>query len=168
MACCLMAPSHYLNQCWLIISKVLWLSCEGNFPRDTSIINNWNLFENYKSKISFKFPRGQWVNMGPHWNISMGCGLGSGAWFNINMLSYQYRKSHCGDKTVVRSSYLHNGISYTGKITSLYGIRAQVWTFLSDPRASWLKLLSGVPDYFDRNKISSGGDLSHYSSASLY
>ena len=30
------------------------------------------------------------------------------------MLSYQYRKSHCGDKTAVRSSYLHNGISYTG------------------------------------------------------
>ena len=22
MACCLMAPSHYLNQCWLIISKI--------------------------------------------------------------------------------------------------------------------------------------------------
>ena len=29
-------------------------------------------------------------------------------------------------------------------------------------------LLSGVPDYFGRNEISSGGDLSHYSSASLY
>ena len=29
-------------------------------------------------------------------------------------------------------------------------------------------LLSGVPDYFGRNKISSGGDLSHYSSVSLY
>ena len=28
--------------------------------------------------------------------------------------------------------------------------------------------LSDVPDYFGRNKISSGGDLSHYSSASLY
>ena len=24
MACCLMAPSHYLNQCWLIISEILW------------------------------------------------------------------------------------------------------------------------------------------------
>ena len=24
MACCLTAPSHYLNQCWLVISKVLW------------------------------------------------------------------------------------------------------------------------------------------------
>ena len=31
-----------------------------------------------------------------------------------------------------------------------------------------LGLLSGEPDYFGRNKISSGGDLSHYSSASLY
>ena len=33
-----------------------------------------------------------------------------GPWFNIKMSSYQYRKSHCADKTVVRSSYLHNGI----------------------------------------------------------
>ena len=48
-----------------------------------------------------------------------------GPWFNIKMSSYQYRKSHCGDKTVVRSSYLHNGISYTGKATSLYWIRGQ-------------------------------------------
>ena len=32
------------------------------------------------------------------------------------MKSYQYRKSHCGDKTILRPSYLHNGISYTGKI----------------------------------------------------
>ena len=48
-----------------------------------------------------------------------------GPWFNIKMSSYQYRKSHCGDKTVVRSSYLHNGISYTGKMSSLYWIGAQ-------------------------------------------
>ena len=40
------------------------------------------------------------------------------------MSSYQYRKSHCGDKTILRPSYLHNGISYTGKMTSLYWIRA--------------------------------------------
>ena len=51
-----------------------------------------------------------------------------GPWFNINMSSYQYRKSHCGDKTILRPSYtkshcgdktilwpsyLHNEISYT-------------------------------------------------------
>ena len=47
-----------------------------------------------------------------------------GPWLNIKMPSYQYRKSHCGDKTAVRSSYFHNGISYTGKMTSLYWIRA--------------------------------------------
>ena len=27
MACCLTAPSHYLNQCWLIICEVPWHSC---------------------------------------------------------------------------------------------------------------------------------------------
>ena len=40
------------------------------------------------------------------------------------MPSYQYRKSHCGDKTILRPSYLHNGISYTGKTASLYWIGA--------------------------------------------
>ena len=49
-----------------------------------------------------------------------------GPWFNIKMASYQYRKSHCGDKTVVRSSYLHNGISYTGKMSSLYWTSPQM------------------------------------------
>ena len=44
------------------------------------------------------------------------------------MSSYKYRKSHCGDKTVVRSSYLHNEIFYTSKVkmTSLYWIGALV------------------------------------------
>ena len=45
-------------------------------------------------------------------------------WFNIKMPSYQHRKSHCGDKTILLPSYLHNGISYAGKMTSLYWIRA--------------------------------------------
>ena len=48
--------------------------------------------------------------------------------FNIKMSSYQYRKSHCGDKTVVRSSYLHNGISFTGKMASLYWFSPLVTT----------------------------------------
>ena len=48
-----------------------------------------------------------------------------GSLFNIKMSSYQYRQSHCGDKTILRPSYLHNGTSYTGKILSLYWIRAQ-------------------------------------------
>ena len=46
MACCLMAPSHNLNQCWLIISKVEWHSFKDEFTRDTSAINHWNYLEN--------------------------------------------------------------------------------------------------------------------------
>ena len=46
----------------------------------------------------------------------------AGYQFYIKISSYQYRKSYCGDKTVVRLSYLHNGISYTGKMVSLYWI----------------------------------------------
>ena len=46
--------------------------------------------------------------------------LRSGAWFNIKMLSYQCRKSHSRDKTVVRSSYLHDEIFFTGKMESWY------------------------------------------------
>ena len=58
-----------------------------------------------------------------------------GPWFNIMMTFYQYRKSHCGDKTILRPSYLHNGISYAGKMTSLYWIRALDlwWTCLQCP-----------------------------------
>ena len=42
-------------------------------------------------------------------------------------------------------------------------------TLYSSPlRATNRVSLSGVPDYFGRNKISSGSDLSHYSSVSLY
>ena len=50
------------------------------------------------------------------------------------------------------------------------------WTTFGNKITYWKKglsrlrvnLLSGEPDYFGRKKISSGGDLSHYSSASLY
>ena len=45
-----------------------------------------------------------------------------GCWFNIKMIAYEYRKSHCGDKTILRPSYLHNGIPYIGKTSSLYRI----------------------------------------------
>ena len=42
MACCLTAPSHYLNQCWLIISKIQTHSSDGNFAIDASVINDQN------------------------------------------------------------------------------------------------------------------------------
>ena len=67
------------------------------------------------------------------WCKCVGCwiSLTSGPLFTIKLSSYQYRKSHCGDKTVVRSSYLHNGISYTGETKSFHWIRALVLYSLS-------------------------------------
>ena len=61
-----------------------------------------------------------------------------GGWLNIKMSSYQCKKYNCGDKTILQSSYLHNGISYTSKMTSLYWIKAQVMyvLFLSLPLAA--------------------------------
>ena len=40
MACCLTAPSHYLNQCWLIISKIQRHSAERNFTRNNPAISH--------------------------------------------------------------------------------------------------------------------------------
>ena len=60
--------------------------------------------------------------------ISFVFDMSPGPRFNIKMPSYQYRKSHCGDKTILRPSYLHNGISYTGKMTSLYWVGALATT----------------------------------------
>ena len=40
MPFCLTAPSHYLNQCWLVITKVQWCSSEGNFAWDITAISH--------------------------------------------------------------------------------------------------------------------------------
>ena len=39
MACCLMAPSHYLGQCWLIIKGVLWYSLMRNLTKCAHELN---------------------------------------------------------------------------------------------------------------------------------
>ena len=46
MACCLTESSHYLNQSWLIISKVEWQSSKRKLTRDYSAINHWNCLGN--------------------------------------------------------------------------------------------------------------------------
>ena len=51
MAYCLMAPSHYLNQCWFLMNKVLQHSPEGNFRVSAKATILYNEFENYASKL---------------------------------------------------------------------------------------------------------------------
>ena len=65
MACCLTAPSHYLNQCWLIICGVLHHSPEVSSTGNAYESNHYNAFENYLFKIKVTIPRVQW---GKHLN----------------------------------------------------------------------------------------------------
>ena len=48
-----------------------------------------------------------------------------GTCFHTKISPYQYRASHCGGKTFVKSYYLHNGISRAGKMICSYQIGAQ-------------------------------------------
>ena len=48
------SDNHYLNQ-WSPVTFIL-----GQFHK--RCLNHQSLFENYMSKISFKFPRGHWFN----------------------------------------------------------------------------------------------------------
>ena len=66
------------------------------------------------------------------WSFRLSLSFGS-FWFNINM-SYQHKEPHCGDKTIVRSSGLHDRESYTGG-ASLYLMR---------PLDSTLRLSTGI------------------------
>ena len=40
MAWCLVAPSHYLDQCWLVIIETLWLSPDDIFTKNSHDINH--------------------------------------------------------------------------------------------------------------------------------
>ena len=58
-------------------------------------------------------------------------------WFNIKMPSCQYRKFHCGNKTILWPSYLHKGVSYTAKMASLYWIKS---LSVSVPALTWVNV----------------------------
>ena len=78
-----------------------------------------------------------WTKLPMTWRKAKGTHKRPGPWFNIKMSSYQYRKSHCGDKTISRPSYLHNGISYAGKTTPLYWIKDQSSMSMSYSSFAW-------------------------------
>ena len=64
MACCLTvltAPSHYLNQCWLVISEVPWHSPESKFRGAQAIGLHMKIT---LQKLLLPSPRGQWVKYG--------------------------------------------------------------------------------------------------------
>ena len=51
MVCCLVASSHHLNQCWLIISEDLRNSSKASCNKDAHESSRYYAFENYTFKI---------------------------------------------------------------------------------------------------------------------
>ena len=118
----------YSCSVYLTLNKTSFiLSCLMSFFQNERA-ENCRLLEMYISLKHWPFKSCILLHAG---NIKSSSCISSGPWFNIKMASYQYRKSHCGDKTVVRSSYLHNGISYPGKMSSFNWIETLIlWTIV--------------------------------------
>ena len=117
------SDNHMLQFAWhlrFLLDKGLGFVCKSSKFKQTSI---WQLD---KSDNHGRLPRLSDSKI--YLEMSRGARLVShpGPWFSIKM-SYQYRKSHFGDKTVLRASHFHNGISYIGKTISLHWISPLVY-----------------------------------------
>ena len=88
---CLTAPSHYLNQCWLIMHLVLWHPSEKNVIGISQNINSKKELENYNFE-NIASPRGQWVNYITQSQIYTGLFLGHGILFGICYLNDFHNK----------------------------------------------------------------------------
>ena len=87
MVCCLTAPSHYLNQCWLITGEVLWHSLNGNFIGNAQNIYHLNKFENYQSRDTARPPGANELKL--WWSDRFGAIL----WRNAS--SGSWSRGHC-------------------------------------------------------------------------
>ena len=63
MACCLTAKSHFLNQGWLLSSKVFCKIHLGAVLLEVLMNLIVHVFGDYTCKINTTSPRGQWVNL---------------------------------------------------------------------------------------------------------
>ena len=126
-------PSHYINRSWLIIN---WIP--GNqFERNLDQNNDKCWWEHWIWQC----------RLGNDGHFAM---IPMRFWMHFFLLCRHLGgKSHCGDKTILRPSYLHNGISYTGKMTSLYWIAALVpsMTYEIDHKISLMKTQITVQKY---------------------
>ena len=85
MAWCLTAPSHYLNQCWLFISEVVWHLHESNFTTCVKAYILYNGIEKYTLKL---LPHLAEANELTHWSLGDAAII-----LNVESLSIYYRLS---------------------------------------------------------------------------
>ena len=59
----LVAASHYLSQCWLLISEILWCSPYSNLTANDHAAILYNEYVNYSSEVTAESHWGQWVTV---------------------------------------------------------------------------------------------------------
>ena len=123
MACCLTAPSHYLNQCWHIIKGVLWHS--SRFTGFAQHINSYNGFVNKvvnffhvsKRPMSLMQPKRE----GDVWPLGVN--------YEVSVVS---SKSNLTNPTVhLTNPTMHHPISYNAPLGT------EMCTFLFQSRELW-------------------------------
>ena len=140
MACCLTVPNHYLNQCWLLISKDLLHSPESNFIVSAEAAILCNGFENLLLKLLPHLPG---VNelmslfMFPEQASPGGIGASHGAGWTGATLSQEVRQ---GGSSIVHSRYLTDCfLQRTLKRRPIIHTCGYLWWFLGlIPRWPWM------------------------------
>ena len=56
------APSHYLNQCWIIVNWTLMDTLQWNFNQDTKMFRRENASENIVCEMAAILSTGRWIN----------------------------------------------------------------------------------------------------------
>ena len=94
MACCLMSPSLYLNQCWLLekLVKPCGIQLTAISQETIKISIHGMCLENINLKlqyVNFQDSNGPWINLGLIWSVESMCNqskglchLGSNYWYN--------------------------------------------------------------------------------------
>ena len=89
MACCLTVSSHYLNQYWLLISKVIWHSPESSFTTSLQTALLYNEFGNLEIILLKLQPHLPGAN-----ELSL-CGSGSRKVLLCNQCHHCYTTASC-------------------------------------------------------------------------
>ena len=106
MDCCLMAPSHYLNQCWLIIKGVLWHSPASISQVLMNLIHN-KCLEITLSDVQVQLPGSNELNRQIKYDfggLAQYCGISIANFTGYTSLAPSHRFVHCKMRSMALSN----------------------------------------------------------------
>ena len=157
--------SHVSSRCSRTMGQTcVFIACTSHSPRFTAVACarrplGSQLPETQNGLMMTSWHGNPFRIAGPLWGKLLLNKQSSCRWFEMPMLSLMWPPRDVNSTVWLRNQQPVTTLFHRLPCKHILGIYQM---------SSYFLLLSGEPDYFGRNKISSGGDLSHYSSASLY